>query len=57
MTELKTMLIRLTGLLGTGDLTAWEESFVESNSEATIERLTGKQVEIIERIFTKHFAG
>ena len=57
MIEIKTMLIRITGLLGTSDLTPWETSFVESISKKDIKTLTEKQVEVIENIFKKYFAG
>lgn len=55
-----TMVKKITGLQGTGDLTDWEEEFVESiadrsrNGEDT-QMLSPKQVEIIERIYNKHY--
>jgi hypothetical protein len=56
------MVKQVEGLLGTKDLTEWEESFVDSiverlrdNPKGTL-ALSSKQVEVIERIYGKHFA-
>ena len=57
------MVEQIDGLLGTKDLTEWEESFVTSvvvkyytnNKNTTV--LSGKQVEIVERIWGKHFTA
>lgn len=56
-----TMIKRISGLLGTKDLTEWEQGFVSGAVEKTRngDQTTGlspKQVEIIERIHDKHFA-
>lgn len=62
MASITTMVKRLTGLQGTGDLTEWEERFVASvlrqtaNGDNTTS-LTERQLEVVERIFNKHFAG
>ncbi|PVX77208.1 hypothetical protein [Paraburkholderia unamae] len=55
----RSMVERLTGLLGTKDLTDWETGFVESmqrrlanNSLTTI---TEAQATALETIFNKHF--
>lgn len=56
----RSMVERLTGLLGTKDLTEWENQFVESmqrrlanNSLTTI---TAAQATALETVFNKHFA-
>lgn len=55
------MVQQLEGLLGTRDITAWEDDFIESvlarsqNGKDT-RSLTAKQVETVERIWKKHFA-
>ena len=57
-----TMIEQLDGLRDTGDLNAWENEFVTSilNRYLTAKKVTtgfsGKQVEIIEKIYRKHFA-
>ena len=48
-------------MLGTSDLTDWEQGFVRNvagkfTSAKTSAVLTDKQIEIIERIWDKHFA-
>ena len=62
MTTLNTMVKRVAGLAGTKALTEWEESFVASISAQTrngddTRSLSDNQIEILERIFDKHFAG
>lgn len=62
MTSLGTMIKRIEGLCGTRDVSDWETSFIASVVEKTLsgQRTTGlsaKQIEIIERIHNKHFAG
>jgi len=52
----------LAGLLGTKDLTEWEDGFIESIVRQTDEgehttSLTPKQVEVLDRLHGKHFAG
>ena len=58
MKSIGAMLEQLDGLLGTNDLTEWEQDFVESvlawhgvNSTG----LSEKQIAIVERIYKKHF--
>jgi hypothetical protein len=51
----------IDGLRGTKDITPWEESFITScmttyGNRKLSTQLSGKQVEIIERIYSKHFA-
>lgn len=62
MASITAMVKRLPGLQGTGDLTPWEEQFVKDILAKTQQgdnttSLTEKQVEVVERIFNKHFAG
>jgi hypothetical protein len=53
---------QLDGLRDTKDLSEWEQGFVTSILERYLlakkdtRNLTGKQVEVIERIWSKHFA-
>lgn len=54
------MVKTITGLQGTKDITDWEEEFIESVSDRSrngedTKMLSPKQVEIIERIYNKHF--
>ena len=57
------MIEQIDGLRGTKDLSEWEQSFVTSivNKYHAANRSTtgfsGKQVEIVERIWGKHFAA
>lgn len=49
-------------MVGTKDLSKWETEFVEScweksNEAQDTRRLSNKQIEKIEQIFNKHFAG
>jgi len=60
MTSTTTMIRRLEGMLGTKDLSDWEQGFVETlvaRLEAgQVTQLTERQVEILERLHGKHFA-
>lgn len=52
----------LAGLLGTKDVTEWEDGFIESVMRQTDDgqrttTLTPKQVEVLDRLHSKHFAG
>lgn len=56
------MIEQVSGMLGTDDLNDWESGFVASVVERIGERkdttrLSAKQVETVERIWRKHFAG
>lgn len=55
-----TMIRRLEGMLGTKDLSDWEQGFVETlvaRLEAgQVTQLTERQVETLERLHGKHFA-
>jgi hypothetical protein len=59
-TSVGTMIKRLSGMVGTKDLTAWETEFVSSVVQRTgdgarTEGLTEKQLEVIARIHGRHF--
>lgn len=63
MASLGTMIEQLDGMRDTNDLTAWENDFVTSILERYLaakkdtRNLSAKQVEIVERIWSKHFAA
>lgn len=49
------------GLIGTRDVTDWEGEFLQSvvdrsSAGEDTTRLSPKQVEVVERIYSKHFA-
>lgn len=54
------MIQRLEGLLGTKDLTNWEQGFVRSLASrmhaGEVTKLTGDQVEKLDELHGKHFA-
>lgn len=63
MTSIGTMIVRISGLHNTREVTDWENTFIRSIAEKYNARdktraleLTDKQIEIIERIHDKHFA-
>lgn len=52
---------QLEGLLGTTDVTAWEGEFIAGIVERTengakTTRLSERQVDVIDKIYDKHFA-
>jgi hypothetical protein len=62
MTTLNAQVNQCAGLLGTKDITEWEEEFLQSVIQKTgnghdTRSLTEKQIECLERIYNKHFAG
>ena len=62
MTTINTMVKRIGALAGTNDVSDWEDDFILSIVEKTDDGddttgLTEKQIEVIERIHRKHFAG
>lgn len=63
MASLGTMIEQLDGMRDTSDLTEWENDFVTSILERYLaakkdtRNLSAKQVEIVERIWSKHFAA
>lgn len=56
MKSVAQMIEQLDGLLGTKDLSDWEQGFVETLVERKGSPLSDKQTEIMERIYRKHFA-
>ena len=62
MISMGTMIEQIDGLRDTDSLTEWEQEFVTSVVEKFLlakkstQGFTGKQVEIVERIWRKHFA-
>lgn len=62
MTSLNTMVKKCAGLVGTKDVTPWEDQFLQSVLEKTGDgnnttSLTEKQIDVLERIYGKNFAG
>jgi hypothetical protein len=60
MKSIGQMISQLFGLTDTKDLTDWENQFVKdivekTNGGASTKMLTPKQIEIIDRIYQKHF--
>ncbi|MBN3777406.1 hypothetical protein G3O06_07555 [Burkholderia sp. Ac-20345] len=55
-----TMIERLTGLIGTNDLTEWEQEFVRKLDKIRcaghVTDLSDKQVERLDELHSKHFA-
>lgn len=52
----------LAGLIGTKDVTQWEDGFIESIVQQTNDgeyttSLTPRQLETLDRLHAKHFAG
>jgi len=62
MASLNTMVKRVAGLQGTGDVSEWEDEFITSllsktrNGDDTTS-LTEKQIDVLERIFNKNFSA
>ena len=59
--SLATQITQIHGLLGTQDANAWETDFIESvwgwsAQGTTTLTITGKQAEVIERIWRRHFS-
>lgn len=62
MTTLNTQVKRVAGLLDTKDLNDFEQNFVASINRQTNEgnntsSLTEKQIDVLERIFNRHFSA
>ena len=62
MTSLNTMIKKCAGLVDTTDVSDWENQFLKSVIEKTGEgnntsSLTEKQIDVLERIYGKNFAG
>ena len=61
MASINTMVKRCAGLIDTKDVSEWENSFLVSIQEKTKDGndtryLTEKQIDVLEKIFSKHFA-
>jgi hypothetical protein len=62
MKSINAQIKQLSGLLGTDDVTEWEEEFIHSINQKTnngqnTTALTEKQLTIIERIYKKNYEG
>jgi hypothetical protein len=59
MTSLQQMADQCEALIDTKDVSAWENEFLESVCESLRFKrsLSAKQSEILERIWSKHYAG
>lgn len=61
MASINTMVRKVAGMVDTKDLTAWENKFVKNivaqtgNGDNT-SSLTESQVDVLERIYERHFA-
>lgn len=61
MKSLAEKIAELAPLIGTGDITRWEDEFLRNAVNFTrpgsqTEAMSPKQVEIVERLYRKHFA-
>lgn len=58
MKSLTTMIEQLEGLLDTADINQWEQGFIGGmiKYKRDTTTLSERQIEIIERIYNKHFA-
>ncbi len=62
MVSIKDMIASLNGLTGTKDVSKWEDEFITSvveqveRNRGDTSRISGKQLDVIERIYKKHFA-
>ena len=61
MKSINSKIQQINGLVDTDDVTNWENEFISSIIERTqngffLTGLSDKQIEIIERIYNKHFA-
>lgn len=56
-----TMIARLEGCLGTGDLSTWEEGFVQKLADiknaGQVTALTEKQLDTLQGLFDRHFSA
>lgn len=62
MASLNNMVKRCAGLIGTKDVSDYEDEFLKSIVKRTNEgdnttSLTEKQIDVLERIYEKNFAG
>jgi hypothetical protein len=61
MASINIMLKKISGLVGTSDITEWEDEFITNMNERAQDgkdtrQLSEKQVSTIEKIHDKHFA-
>lgn len=61
LVSIGTKIKQVTGLVGTKDVSPWEDRFLQSIGRTTGDgehtlALTEKQIEVIDRIWEKHFA-
>lgn len=61
MKSIAQMIEQCEGLIDTKDVSAWENSFLKSIKNQAADgsntpRLSDKQVEVLDRIYNKHFA-
>lgn len=62
MASLNVMVKKCAGLIGTKDVTDWEDDFLTSIAKQTKEgddttKLSEKQIDVIQRIHDKNFEG
>lgn len=62
MASLNTQVKHVAGLVGTPDVNPWEETFITSIVRQTengkdTSSLTEKQVDVLERLYERHFAS
>ena len=62
MKSLGAMILQLEGLLGTPDISQWEGEFIASVIRRTAKgtytsELSEKQIDVVETMWQKHFAG
>ena len=59
MKSIKQMIERIEGLTDTRDVTEWENDFIKAMSERKDDTavLSERQVQQIEQLYNKHFAG
>ncbi len=62
MASITSMVKKIAGLVDTTDVTDWENQFLKSVLAQTADgdnttNLTEKQIDVVERLHNKHFAG
>lgn len=62
MKSIGQMIAQLDGLSGTSEINCWEGEFIASVVEKTADgkdttRLSDKQIDIVQRLYRRHFAG
>ena len=60
MVSIGNMIAKLRGMIGTKDLNAWETNFVAKLAEyldaGRLDRVSDRQLEVLEELHKKHFA-